>query len=216
MRRHLLWAGRTPGRGDACPSPGERKAACDEHDAEGEEGEVPAERGAEIVADVMEAEELVVDEALDDVEDAPAGEQQADVHPPGRRSSPRCQARRVSSMATVTSIHVAAWKNPSTSVFAWSPATVSIGSPPVSPVSMWCHWRIWCRTMPSTNPPSPRPMTNAGAFGGVVVAGVVVMAGPAYPAGPFPQPAPRQGSSRRATNSVRPGGLGSVVNPALV
>jgi hypothetical protein len=57
----------------------------------------------------------------------------------------------VSTVAATTNSHVARWKNPSTSVFASRPATVRIDRPPCSPVSMWCHCRIWWRTMPSTN-----------------------------------------------------------------
>jgi hypothetical protein len=44
---------------------GQRHAGGDEQDAEGEEGEVPAKRTAEVVAHVMDAEQLVVDQALD-------------------------------------------------------------------------------------------------------------------------------------------------------
>jgi hypothetical protein len=49
--------------------PGQRYTGDDEDDPEGEEGEVPAERRAEVVADVVNAEKLVVDKAFDDVED---------------------------------------------------------------------------------------------------------------------------------------------------
>ena len=52
--------------------------------------------------------------------------------------------------------HAATWKRPSQSVFASRPATVVAGWSPVD-VSMWCHWRIWCSTIPSTKPPKPMP-----------------------------------------------------------
>ena len=44
----------------------------------------PAERCAEVVADVVDGEDLVVDEAFDDVEGSPAGEQHPEMRPPGR------------------------------------------------------------------------------------------------------------------------------------
>src|SRR3954452_2308043 len=47
---------------------------------------------------------------------------------------------------------------------------------------MWCHWRIWWSRIPSMNPPKPRPMTSAGAFGVERVCAGVAMAD-AYPAG---------------------------------
>ena len=43
-------------------------------------------------------------------------------------------------------------------------------------VNMWCHWRIWCNTMPSTNPPRPMPSHTPGAS-----SSRVVTAGPAAP-----------------------------------
>ena len=65
--------------------PGQRHTGDDEDDPEGEEGEVPAERRAEVVADVVNAEKLVVDKAFDDVEDPPAGEQHPEMSAPRRR-----------------------------------------------------------------------------------------------------------------------------------
>jgi hypothetical protein len=52
-----------------------REAHREEKNAEGKEGKVPAERGAEVVADMLDAEDLVVDEPFDEVECTPAGEQ---------------------------------------------------------------------------------------------------------------------------------------------
>jgi hypothetical protein len=47
-----------------------------------EAAEVPGERGAEVVAYVVDVEQLMVDEALDDVERTPADKQHADVCAP--------------------------------------------------------------------------------------------------------------------------------------
>ena len=75
----------------------ERRAAADERRPEREEAEMPPERAAEIVVDdVVVARRLVVDQAFDEVEGAPAGQQQAEVVV-GRAaaSSPACRARTV-------------------------------------------------------------------------------------------------------------------------
>src|SRR5215210_7876468 len=55
-----------------------------EQRAERKKAEIPAERTAEVVTNVMNPKQLVVDQALHQVEDAPAGEQKADVHAPWR------------------------------------------------------------------------------------------------------------------------------------
>ena len=65
--------------------PGEGGPAGDQQEPEGEEREVPAERCAEVIAHVVDAEQLVIDQALHDVEHAPAGEQHPDVRAPRRR-----------------------------------------------------------------------------------------------------------------------------------
>ena len=44
------------------PEPGH-----DQHDAEGEEAEIPPERVGDVVADVMDREDVVVDDTLDQV-----------------------------------------------------------------------------------------------------------------------------------------------------
>jgi hypothetical protein len=48
--------------GDPLPRPGERQSVRDERDAEAQEPEVPAQRPAEIVARVTDAEDLMVDQ----------------------------------------------------------------------------------------------------------------------------------------------------------
>lgn len=57
----------------------EGEAAEDEDGSEGEEGEVPAEWGANVVADVVDGEDVVVDNAFDEVEGAPAHQDQPDL-----------------------------------------------------------------------------------------------------------------------------------------
>src|SRR5215217_574788 len=64
---------------------GERGAGDDQGHPECKKREVPAERRAEVVAHVVDAEQLVIDDALDDVEDTPTGEQHAEMNAPRRR-----------------------------------------------------------------------------------------------------------------------------------
>ena len=132
---------------------------------EGEEREVPAERCAEVVAHVVDAEQLVIDQALHDVEHAPAGEQHPDVRAPRRRQLSPLPGPHGEHRCDRDEDPGRRWKNPSARVLASSPATVVLGYSPV-PVSRWCHWRTWWSTMPSMNPPSPRPRMKAGARGG--------------------------------------------------
>ena len=54
----------------------QRPAGEQEAGAEGEEGDVPSERAAEVVAHVVAPEQLVVDQPLDQVEQAPARQEQ--------------------------------------------------------------------------------------------------------------------------------------------
>ena len=68
--------------------PDHHPAHRDERRTERQEAQVPGERAAEVVAHVVHTEQLVVDEALDDVEATPAGEQPADVETPARRQPP--------------------------------------------------------------------------------------------------------------------------------
>src|SRR4051794_19456539 len=56
-----------------------------EHGAEGEEGNVPPDRPTEVVAHVMDAEQLMVDDPLHEVEGAPAHQQQTELEPVRRR-----------------------------------------------------------------------------------------------------------------------------------
>ena len=59
----------------------------DQQDGDDEEAEVPGQGAAQVVPDVVDPEQLVIDEPFDDVEDAPAGEQQTGVRDrPGRFS----------------------------------------------------------------------------------------------------------------------------------
>lgn len=61
--------------------------ADDKEHAEDQKPDVPQKRRAEIVAHVMNAEYLVVDYSLDDVEDAPPGKHQSKVKAPVRREA---------------------------------------------------------------------------------------------------------------------------------
>jgi hypothetical protein len=108
----------------------------DQRHPEREEADVPGERGAEVVAYVVDAEQLMVDEALDEVERTPSGEQHAEVRAPRWRqlaSLPRANDQQGRCRDEQPRGEV---KDPSTSVLASNPATVVIGSPPPSPVSM--------------------------------------------------------------------------------
>jgi hypothetical protein len=67
----------------SCGAPPERDADDDEHRAEGEEAEVPPEGVGDVVPHVVDAEQVVVDDALDQVEPAPPGEEEpAEATPP--------------------------------------------------------------------------------------------------------------------------------------
>jgi hypothetical protein len=66
----------------------EKPAAQEENGSEGEKAEIPGEAFA---ADVMNAKKLVVDDALDQVEDAPPGKHPADQFP--TRGLPRFSPR---------------------------------------------------------------------------------------------------------------------------
>jgi hypothetical protein len=46
----------------------------DQQRPQGQEAQVPGERGTEVVAHVVHAQDVVVDDPLDEVEDAPAGQ----------------------------------------------------------------------------------------------------------------------------------------------
>src|SRR5215217_1977602 len=61
--------------------------ANDEQNAEDQKPDVPRKRPTKIVPHMMDAKYLVVDQSLDDVEDAPAGQDEPEVEPPVR-----CQA----------------------------------------------------------------------------------------------------------------------------
>jgi hypothetical protein len=76
----------TAGSGAALPS--QHQAGDDEQHAEAEKGEVPTERTAQVVAHVMDAEELVVDQTLDEIEGAPPRQQHSEVNAPRRGQLP--------------------------------------------------------------------------------------------------------------------------------
>ena len=87
---------------------------------------------------MVDAEDLVVDNSLDEVEHPPANEQQAKVAPPRRREAaalPRLPGRQ---RADQHNTQVEVWKSPSASVLSSRPCTVFIGKSPSS-VSRWCH-----------------------------------------------------------------------------
>jgi len=52
--------------------PVQEPSSDDQEQAEDQEPDVPRQRATEVVPDVVHAEDLVVDQPLDDVEDAPA------------------------------------------------------------------------------------------------------------------------------------------------
>src|SRR5829696_3257531 len=56
----------------------------DQRGADGEEADVPPQRVGDVVAYVVDGEEVVIDDAFDQVEDPPPGEEQADHAAPGR------------------------------------------------------------------------------------------------------------------------------------
>jgi hypothetical protein len=120
----------------------ERPAGEQEAGTEGKEGEVPSERAAEVIAHVVNPEQLVVDQPLDQVAQAPARQEQPQVRAPGRREPPVAPSVQSSAEPAATQIQVARWKSPSARVLASSPATVVIGWPLVD-VSMWCHCSTW-------------------------------------------------------------------------
>ena len=90
-KRPTAWAqnrGCSPAASGSCV----RTARHDEpaehqHDTQGEKAKVPLDGTAEVVADVMDAEKLVVHETFDDIEDPPADEQHPEVRTPGRREA---------------------------------------------------------------------------------------------------------------------------------
>ncbi len=71
--------------GDLLAGAGQGDTERDQHCAQREEREVPSQRCAEVVAHVVDAEDVVVDRTLDDVERAPAREQHPQVPAPRRR-----------------------------------------------------------------------------------------------------------------------------------
>lgn len=99
----------------------------DQERSEGQEAEVPAERCAQVVAEVVYAEELVVDQPLDDVKiPHPARTRPRWKRQLGARR-PRCQAEIPVRDAARRSSQVATWKKPSARTLASSPASVFVG-----------------------------------------------------------------------------------------
>ena len=102
-------------------------AAEDEQHTGGEERQVPGQRRAEVVPHVVDAEEMVVDDALDEVEGPPPREHQTEVEAPVGRQPPFPPGDDVATEPPSTRNQVATWKKPSASVFTSSPATVVTG-----------------------------------------------------------------------------------------
>jgi hypothetical protein len=71
--------------GTAAVGAAQGKADRDEHHTERQEGEIPDERGAKVVAYMVNVEQVMVDEALHQIEGAPSGEDDAEVRTPRRR-----------------------------------------------------------------------------------------------------------------------------------
>ena len=137
----------------------QRPPADDQQRAEREEGEVPGQRATEVVTHVMHTEELVVDDPLDEIEHAPTGEDQPEVERPAGGQPTATPVLTSAREPASTSSHVPTWKSPSANVFSSSPATVPVDC---SWLSMWCHCRIWCSTMPSTKLAEPQAQQQAG------------------------------------------------------
>ena len=76
---------RPVGYATRAPRRAREPATEDEGHPQDEEADVPADRGAEVVPDVVDLQEVVVDQPLHDVEDAPTGQHQPDVEAPRRR-----------------------------------------------------------------------------------------------------------------------------------
>src|SRR4051794_8780114 len=79
---------------------------------------------------------------------------------------------------------------------------------------MWCHCRIWCRTIPSTNPPRPIPSripgrrgACAGAASRASLASLRVAVATAAPSYPYGAVSNRCRRTRRARRNERRAGL---------
>jgi hypothetical protein len=63
----------------------QKPSGSDEHQAEDQKSDVPGKGSSEIVADVVDLEYLVIDQAFHHVENSPADENESEVEPPIRR-----------------------------------------------------------------------------------------------------------------------------------
>jgi hypothetical protein len=72
----------------------------------------------------------------------------------------RRDARHRTIRPSTTKMYVAAWKSPSQRVLIFRFSTLVGGSP--ASVSIWCHCKSWCRTMPSKKPPRPSRLLKKG------------------------------------------------------
>ena len=108
--------------------------------------------------DVVEAEEVVIDDPFHDVEQAPADERATDQRPDAAR--PMTSAVRGHEHE-----HAGNGQGPGRGVKQAVAERVCLqvlqGRRRLGVLTMWCHWRIWCSTMPSNSPPSPRPSRTA-------------------------------------------------------
>ena len=133
-----------------------------EQSAKGDETKVPRQRATEVVPYVVDAEDEV-DHAFDDVEN-PQPVSSSPVRVVALALVPLWSAAHSRYRPTTISSQVAAWKSPFHKVLSSSEATLVIGKLAWTPwsVPMWCHCRIWCKRIPSSSPPRPRPRSNPG------------------------------------------------------
>jgi hypothetical protein len=67
----------------------EEPSRSDEHCADDQKADVPGERSAEVIPDMVHLKYVVIDQTFDDIEDAPAHDNEAEVEAPvGRQASP--------------------------------------------------------------------------------------------------------------------------------
>jgi hypothetical protein len=159
-------------------------AAEDLQYAEDEEADVPRQRPAEVVAYVVHTEQQVVDSALHDVEHAPARQHQPDVERPVRCSAPLPPALQGDDRGGHDEQPGEQVEQPVGQRVGLQPGDRRTGWACTS-LTMWCHCRTWCSTMPSRKPPSPSPYSRPAAGDGspcVLVRDVMPTAYPRLPA----------------------------------
>jgi hypothetical protein len=87
---YWLASGPAPGSVEGKPAPFHRgqpmlmqpPSADDEQQPESEKSDVPRQRRAEVIANVVHAKDVMIDQPFDDVEGAPSGQHQAEVEAP--------------------------------------------------------------------------------------------------------------------------------------